>query len=148
MHTFYVIFSCLPVLGRLCSVLSALVAEGGGSSRCATPASRCSGFLCRRAPAPGARASVIAATPPGSGAQAPCCGSRASSPLSVWVLPRPGLDRVSPAGAFMLRRSVLSSPLDPLDPSPPGCSVHEIFQARVLEQVAVSSPRGSSQPED
>ena len=86
--------------------------------------------------------------PPGSGAQAPCCGSRASSPLSVWVLPRPGLDRVSPAGAFMLRRSVLSSPLDPLDPSPPGCSVHEIFQARVLEQVAVSSPRGSSQPED
>ena len=32
--------------------------------------------------------------------------------------------------------------------SPPGSSVHGIFQARILEQVAISSSRGSSQPRD
>ena len=36
----------------------------------------------------------------------------------------------------------------PMDHSPPGSSVHEIFQARLLEQVASSSSRGSSQPRD
>ena len=35
-----------------------------------------------------------------------------------------------------------------IDCSPPGSSVHEIFQARILEQVAISSFRGSSQPRD
>ena len=34
------------------------------------------------------------------------------------------------------------------DHSPPGSSVHGIFQARVLEQVAISYSRGFSQPED
>ena len=33
---------------------------------------------------------------------------------------------------------------DPMDHSPPGSSVHGIFQARILEWVAVSSSRGSS----
>ena len=37
---------------------------------------------------------------------------------------------------------------DPMDCSLPGSSVHEIFQARVLEWVAISSSRGSSQPRD
>ena len=32
--------------------------------------------------------------------------------------------------------------------SPPGSSVHEIFQARILEWVAISFSRGSSQPRD
>ena len=32
--------------------------------------------------------------------------------------------------------------------SPPGSSVHGIFQARVLEWVAISFSRGSSQPRD
>ena len=32
--------------------------------------------------------------------------------------------------------------------SPPGSSVHEILQARILEWVAMSSSRGSSQPWD
>ena len=32
--------------------------------------------------------------------------------------------------------------------SPPGSSVHGIFQARILEWVAISSSRGSSQPRD
>ena len=33
---------------------------------------------------------------------------------------------------------------DPMDCSPPGSSVHEIFQARILEWVAISYSRGSS----
>ena len=33
---------------------------------------------------------------------------------------------------------------DPMDCSPPGCSVHEISQARILEWVAISSSGGSS----
>ena len=37
---------------------------------------------------------------------------------------------------------------DPMDCSPPGSSVHGIFQARTLEWVAISSSRGSSQPKD
>ena len=37
---------------------------------------------------------------------------------------------------------------DPMDCSPPGSSVHEILQARILEWVAVPSSRDSSQPWD
>ena len=37
---------------------------------------------------------------------------------------------------------------DPIDCSPPGSSVHVIFQARILEWVDLSSSRGSSQPRD
>ena len=37
---------------------------------------------------------------------------------------------------------------DPMDCSPPGSSIHGIFQARVLEWVAISFLRGSSQPRD
>ena len=37
---------------------------------------------------------------------------------------------------------------EPMDCSPPGSSVHEIFQARVLEWVVMPSSRGSSQPRD
>ena len=37
---------------------------------------------------------------------------------------------------------------DPMDCSPPGSSVYGIFQARVLEWVAISFSRGSSQPRD
>ena len=36
----------------------------------------------------------------------------------------------------------------PMDYSPPGSSVHGIFQARILEWVAISFSRGSSQPRD
>ena len=35
---------------------------------------------------------------------------------------------------------------DPMDCSPLGSSVHGIFQARILEWVAISSSRGSSKP--
>ena len=37
---------------------------------------------------------------------------------------------------------------DPMDCSLPGSSVHGIFQARILEWVAIFSSRGSSQPKD
>ena len=37
---------------------------------------------------------------------------------------------------------------DPTNCSPPGSSVHEILQARILEWVATASSRGSSQPRD
>ena len=37
---------------------------------------------------------------------------------------------------------------DPIDCSPPGSSVHGIFQARMLEWVAISFAKGSSQPRD
>ena len=35
---------------------------------------------------------------------------------------------------------------EPMDCSPPGSSVHGIFQARILEWVSISFSRGSSQP--
>ena len=37
---------------------------------------------------------------------------------------------------------------DPMDCSPPGFSVHGIFQARILERVAISSSREYSRPRD
>ena len=37
---------------------------------------------------------------------------------------------------------------DPMDCSPPGSSVHGIFQAAVLEWVAIFFSRGTSQPRD
>ena len=37
---------------------------------------------------------------------------------------------------------------DPMDCSPPGSSVHGIFQARILEWVAISSSRGYFRPRD
>ena len=37
---------------------------------------------------------------------------------------------------------------DPMDSSPPGSTIHGIFQARILEWAAISFSRGSSQPRD
>ena len=45
-------------------------------------------------------------------------------------------------------RSVVSDSCDPMDCSLPGSSGHGIFQARILEWVAISFSRGSSQPRD
>ena len=44
--------------------------------------------------------------------------------------------------------SVMSDSLRPMDCSPPGSSIHGIHQARILEWVAISFSRGSSQPRD
>ena len=48
----------------------------------------------------------------------------------------------------VLSSSVMSSSCGPMDCSPPGSSVHGIFQARKLEWVAISFSRGSSWPRD
>ena len=40
------------------------------------------------------------------------------------------------------------TPYGPVDCSPPGSSVHGSFQARILERVAISFPRGSSWPSE
>ena len=42
--------------------------------------------------------------------------------------------------ACVFSHSVVSDSLWPIDSSPPGSSVHGIFQARILEWVAISSP--------
>ena len=45
----------------------------------------------------------------------------------------------------VLSHSVVSDSLcDPMDYSPPGSSVHGIFQARILKLLAISYSRGSS----
>ena len=44
--------------------------------------------------------------------------------------------------------SVALTLCNPMDCSPPGSSVHAIFQERILEQVAISYSRGSSQLRD
>ena len=48
----------------------------------------------------------------------------------------------------MLSPSVVSESYDPMDYSPPGSSVHEISQARILEWVAISFSRGPPQSKD
>ena len=40
----------------------------------------------------------------------------------------------------------MSNSLRPMDSSPSGSSVHETFQARILEWIAISYSRGSSDP--
>ena len=48
--------------------------------------------------------------------------------------------------ACMPKCKVVSDSCDPMDCSPPSSSVHGIFQARILEQVAISYSRESSDP--
>ena len=43
-------------------------------------------------------------------------------------------------------QSVMSNSCDPMDCSPPGSSVHEILQERILEWVSIPFSRGSSWP--
>ena len=54
------------------------------------------------------------------------------------------------AAAATAAKSLQSCPTlcDPMDCSPPGSSVHEIFQARILEWVSISYSKGSSQLRD
>ena len=51
-----------------------------------------------------------------------------------------------PWGLVCLHAQSCLTLCDPMDCSPPGCSLHGIFQARTLEWVAISSSRGSSRP--
>ena len=49
---------------------------------------------------------------------------------------------------LVLSHSIVSDPCGPMDCRPSGSSVHGIFQARTVEQIAISYSRGSSQPRD
>ena len=65
---------------------------------------------------------------------------------------RPLICRLATLSTFCascaLSHSVVSDSLDPVDYSPRGSSLHGIFQARILEWVAISYSRGSSRPRD
>ena len=49
---------------------------------------------------------------------------------------------------FVLSLQLCPTLCDPKDYSPPGSPVHGIFQARILEWIAMPSSRGSSRPRD
>ena len=68
------------------------------------------------------------------------------SMLRHYVLCRPGLCKAGESESEVTQ----SCPTlcDPMDCSRPGSSVHGIFQAIVLELIAISFSRGSSQPRD
>ena len=70
---------------------------------------------------------------------------RPSSPLWGKLVPGQGSIQTSVCACPSLSRLSLCNPVDC---SLPGSSVHGIFEARTLEQVAVSSSRGSSPPWD
>ena len=69
-------------------------------------------------------------------------------PSSSWVLTwRKGIG--SSLGSLLCARVLSCVQLcDPVGCNPPGSSVHEIFRARILKWVAISSSRGSSWPRD
>ena len=77
--------------------------QAGATLRCSVQASHCGGFSCCRAWALGMRASVVVAhglSSCGSWAlecRLSSCGTRAQLLLSMWNLPGPGLEPVSPA---------------------------------------------------
>ena len=75
--------------------------------------------------------------------QAPCWGWLWSA-LSPLLTPRFQCKRLCCAQLLQSCPTLC----DPVDYSPPGSSVHGILQARVLEWVAISFSRGSSQPRD
>ena len=66
-----------------------------------------------------------------------------------WRIPESILKLVSNRACVCAVHAQLCPTLwDPMDWSPPGSSVHEIFQARILEWAAISSSRESSWPRD
>ena len=59
----------------------------------------------------------------------------------------PGRPLPSRSGAGLVSKSCPTL-CNPMDCSPPGSSIHGIFQARILERVVMPFSRGSSQPRD
>ena len=58
---------------------------------------------------------------------------------------RADLEKGEIKGVFEgLGGGLVAKSCDPMDCSPPGSSVHEILQVRILEWVAISFSRGSS----
>ena len=77
--------------------------------------------------------------------ECPCSLRWAQVLTSASELPRCPSTSVFFGGSGLVAKS---NSCDPVDCSPPGFSVHEIFQARILECVAISFSRGSSSPRD
>ena len=65
----------------------------------------------------------------------------------MWTNYEPGIYKVYEVKWSEVAQSCLTL-CDPVDCSPPCSSVHGIFQARVLEWVAISFSTGSSRPRD
>ena len=87
-------------------------------------------------------------------------GKRRGSKITKMILKHPS-DWSSMAGASVFIHSAVCNGLlvvqslshvrifcNPMDYSPPGSSVHGISRVRILEWVAISFSRGSSQPRD
>ena len=61
--------------------------------------------------------------------------------------PKTGTCHLPPKGKILVAQSCPTL-CDPMDYSPPGSSVHEILQTRILEWVAISFSGGCSRPKD
>ena len=99
---------------------------------------------------------------PALGRRLKSCGTQAWLLCRTWDLLRSGTEPMSPtlAGGFLITeppgkpkpalkvKVTRSCPIfcGPMDCSPPGSSVRGILQTRILEWVAISFSRGSSQP--
>ena len=70
--------------------------------------------------------------------------------FTVHILLKPGLENFDHYFSSMWSEVAQSCPTlcNPIDCSPPGSSVHGIFQAGILEWVAIPFSRGSSWPRD
>ena len=68
--------------------------------------------------------------------------------VSSFVLRKGLLESCSCLRSLCVLSCSVMSDCDPMDCSPPGSSLHGILQARILEWVASSSSRGSSQARD
>ena len=74
-----------------------------------------------------------------------------SSVKNIWKFYLLGQQSIAPSPQHVTIKTVAQSCptlCDPMDCSSPGSSVHEIFPAKILEWVAISFSRGSSQPRD
>ena len=76
------------------------------------------------------------------------CGNKLVSQCMSWPTKPLSLKKKSTVYRCCLITVLCLTLCDPMDCSPPGSSVHGMSQARILEWVAISSSRGSSQPMD
>ena len=65
--------------------------------------------------------------------------------LAYWVTLSPSTQPPLKSVSLTVSHSVMPTLWDPMDCSPPGSSVHEISQTRILECVVISFSRGSTQ---
>ena len=114
---------------------------------------------------------ILIGFPGGASGKEPTCQGRRHKRcrLDPWVGKIPWIREWQPTTAFLPENPMAKEPgrlypwsevnwsevaqscptlCDPMDCSLSGSSVHGIFQARVLEWVAISFSRGSSQPRD